>query len=1654
MATKTKDYVATLSSDYSTQNPISVSKKTALIVDGITNKDDVSNLKFSIVKKGTSSYLLVTNSDSSKGIKLSNYSSIKYVKTDIVSSKKYELTDIIANSLVDNTANVISSYNKKKLTATGTTNYNDKIDMSLSDYAPTGATNIKKNKGLTINGGNGNDEIKGTTYNDTITGGKGDNKFYYTGGNDTIKLTKDENLTIIDDTEWSGIKTDKNDLLFYYQNDEGKIVKSIRIKDFAKTNVVGANGSIKLNTAGTEHYYDLNMAQLLAYGKDDFKLDNKKKTATLTGSRLSEIITDDTTLNGYTKTINTGNGVNTVNVNSSGKVTVNGGNGVDNITIDGQGTHIVKTGAGENSVTITSSAQGKATITGGADKDLIQVFNNDSDTTINAGNGNNVVYIQGSTAKNTVTTGSGADTITLATNADGITSTVNAGNGANNITFQGKGNNTIISGKDNDTINVNTGTTNTIIKAGKGENTINIENNPYSSFGNITLTEEKVSATNIINFKYAIDTNYTLIESGNDLIIQNDSEYANGSKIKIQGYYLTRTSKTKYAEIELKINGTSKTVDELLTLTGKGMTIGGSGTITGTENADNILANDYDTTLKASNDKITAGKGNDTINAGRGKNTIKFNVGDGADIIQDGGGTDTLVFANGVAVTAKYVKNDLVISYGTQGDTITLKDYTTDHSVKNIQIGTAKAKSIETYLPEPEVLKVGNYNIIQGTDNADNIIGTTSSDKIFGGNGNDTLNGNNGNDYLYGGAGDDTITGGKGNDTLFGGSGSNKFYFNTGDGQDIFLEDGVDNTLIFNNISNLNNLTFSLSEYGMGNYSNYDLVIKYSSNDTVTIKNFLSQPDSSSGYVYDFSGYKIQTGANGTPQSLLGIVNSIDSIKKTITINDNYKSNPKSVSSGEAQLGNQLDNIITGRTASDGADTTKTQYIFGMDGNDTITANGSDVDAGSGDDIITYNTASTYVYGGSGNDILNAEGSSGYGGDGDDVFYGIGSMSGDRGDDKFYLQGSSNPTDETQSSKQFNVITGSGNDYVDATKVTSLYDGDTITITTGEGVNTLHLDGSKAVNIILGLAETYRDISTNNGIEYQKLIESNMYNYNFNIYYTAYEKDGDLIIVSNRGGEQAEEYDNSTFQTVKNDGIGAGVTIIKGYTDLSNEQKANIKITYLPSNPYVNKSFVYPYKEGGAIMETYTLPDFLANIVNNSNEIYTTLEDFSETQTYTTKWFNKIDNSTIANTTVTGTDDADYILGGTSAQTINAGAGNDVVYANDFGSHNSNGDYVESQKSTQTTINGEGGNDYIIGSTGVDVINGGTGRDYIHGGAGDDILIGGSIETFEGATSNALYKYDEIHGGNGDDTIYSVNENQSYQGGETYYKNFLYGEEGDDTIYANGYADQVYGGEGDDTIYSYAQKYHQDSWDRDTNLFGGLGDDKIYIKSTVGVYADGGEGNDLIDVSESTGNYNRLEGGSGNDTINGGSGSSEIVGGMGDDIIYGGDGDEEIYGGVMSQAQQAFESDTIHAGKGSDIIYAGGSSKIFGDEGSNTIYFGTGSYNEASNLYITGGTGDDTYIYHGYNGIDSIAASEGNDVIKFANFSSAKTEQFENDLAIKYTNTSNITNVLILKDYFLSQNSFNDFSIATYNSDDVSGTGTEYTVAAFINNYQ
>lgn len=1647
MATKTKDYNATLSSDYSTQNLISVNKKTALIVDGITNKDDISDLKFSIVKEGTSSYLLVTNSDSSKGIKLSNYSSIKYVKTDIVSSKKYELTDIIANSLVDNTENVISSYSKKKLTATGATNYNDKIDMSLSDYAPTGATNIKKNKGLTINGGNGDDEIKGTTYNDTIAGGKGENTIYIkndTFGKDTIVLTKGEKLTL-DMTAYTDIKS-TNDLKgklkvsgknLVITTDNGELT----LKNFAKSNVVN-DGYVRIKLNNGE-FVDLNSDEVLSYTSEDFSKNDRKKTATLTGSRLSEIITDDTTLNGYTKTINTGNGVNTVNVNSSGKVTVNGGNGVDNITIDGQGTHIVKTGAGENSVTITSSAQGKATITGGADKDLIQVFNNDSDTTINAGNGDNVVYIQGSTAKNIVTAGSGADTITLATNADGITSTVNAGNGANNITFQGKGNNTIISGKDNDTINVNTGTTNTTIKAGKGENTINIENNPYSSFGNITLTEEKVNATNIINFKYEIDNNYTLIESGNDLIIQNDSEYANGSKIKIQGYYLTRTSKTKYAEIELKINGTSKTVDELLSLTGKGMTIGGSGTITGTKNADNILANDYDTTLKASNDTITAGKGNDTINAGRGKNTIKFNVGDGADIIQDGGGTDTLVFANGVAVTAKYVENDLVISYGTQGDTITLKDYTTDHSVKNIKIGD-KTTALETYLPEPEKFLINQANLIQGTEEADNItIKTAGVNKVYAGNGNDTITtgGNGSTNYVYAGAGNDTITSGAGQDTIFGGGGENTICIGKNSGADTMQGLGESNILVFKDLDNINNLKFTMGAQGTVSYIADLTITGYgNSSDSLTIKSFFGVEDC------DYSKYIVKD-KNGNSDTLYNLLAKSDIAKQYFE--GTYKASRKSYTTSPAQRTTQIDSVIYGNTPG----ITNHNVIVGAGGNNTYYSGGFNTGA-AGSGMYGY----TMIYGGDGDETFHAEG--------DRIYFNGETI---KNTNSVYVVTKNDGTKEIKQGLFYRTPIANETPYMAQLDVY------------GEHDNIYYTEDPDKIAILLADTETY-------GIQGVGLVgdgTNGIVNLDVITSYTHVLSggDGNDTFYTSSGGEGGASNDIFYGSGEMQGGQGDDKFIFKedyelnkadtwygASTNSGNDFIDTTKITTVLNNPisirfgegvntlkvdgrndinmYLDTTSTYVEENTSLFIET-------KNLGHDSNVHFTAFEKDGKLYiasnngrgagTLIIEGWGKLKTEQKDKITFTykasheqygGNESTTYkvseflkIIDGTSDLMVPNGNGaHNYTFTNNSGEfHRVKETYafnvIDNSNGSLSTINGNGTtvtadrntydvNGEITGTTNKIVdyyIIGGAGSQTINGGDGNDVIYGDNLNGHDSngdyISSTANDGNDIINGGKGNDYIIGGGGNDFIDGGAG--KDYIDGGDGDDTIVGgtteesdlantNYNYKELHGGNGNDTIYSIGA-YTDGNFDADkaksyqgggkyyrNNIYSGDGDDVIYANS-YNDYVYAGNGDDTIYSYKN--NYNDYYNADSSSVLYGGAGNDKIylygdatqTGVYKIAYAYGEDGDDIL------DARGSLSHNNLDGGNGDDIIYASSAGdSINGGYGDDIIYGGDGD----DDIYGGEGLSDSDIIYGG-GGNDTISAlgsskiygGDGNDVI-------------------------------------------------------------------------
>ncbi|RZU52366.1 hemolysin type calcium-binding protein [Krasilnikovia cinnamomea] len=143
-----------------------------------------------------------------------------------------------------------------------------------------------------------------------------------------------------------------------------------------------------------------------------------------------------------------------------------------------------------------------------------------------------------------------------------------------------------------------------------------------------------------------------------------------------------------------------------------------------------------------------------------------------------------------------------------------------------------------------------------------------------------------------------------------------------------------------------------------------------------------------------------------------------------------------------------------------------------------------------------------------------------------------------------------------------------------------------------------------------------------------------------------------------------------------------------------------------------------------------------------------------------------------------------------------------------------------------------------------------------------------------------------------------------------------------------------------------------------------------------------GDKNDT--VTNKTGVYLLVNGGSGNDTLNGGSGKDELQGGSGNDKLIGNGGNDRLYG--QSGADTAFGksgNDLIAGGTGNDtlggdtgndeIVGESGNDSLYGSSGIDTLVGGTGADK------ISAGDGDD--IVDGEAGVDNISGGNGNDVI-------------------------------------------------------------------------
>jgi Ca2+-binding RTX toxin-like protein len=259
-------------------------------------------------------------------------------------------------------------------------------------------------------------------------------------------------------------------------------------------------------------------------------------------------------------------------------------------------------------------------------------------------------------------------------------------------------------------------------------------------------------------------------------------------------------------------------------------------------------------------------------------------------------------------------------------------------------------------------------------------------------------------------------------------------------------------------------------------------------------------------------------------------------------------------------------------------------------------------------------------------------------------------------------------------------------------------------------------------------------------------------------------------------------------------------------------------------------------------------------------------------------------------------------------------------------------------------LDGGGGNDSIDGLGGDDTILGGLGNDTLNGGGGNDTVeysdhvtnVNINLNTGR-ATSTAeldlLSNFENATGGAGNDRITGSSSANTLQGGDGNDTingldgaDILVGNDGDDEFTMGGApdgADTLYGGD----IPVDPTPPEEGAGGFDTADYSGR--TEAVSLSLDGAANDGEAGeNDLI-----FGDIDRLLGGEGDDTLTGDQFANELIGNEGNDSLEGFEGD-----------------DTLRGNDGDDTLLAGdGADEVWGGQGIDTIEtFGDGAVDTGS----------------------------------------------------------------------------------------------------------
>ncbi|WP_138503218.1 RHS repeat-associated core domain-containing protein [Nostoc sp. PA-18-2419] len=262
-------------------------------------------------------------------------------------------------------------------------------------------------------------------------------------------------------------------------------------------------------------------------------------------------------------------------------------------------------------------------------------------------------------------------------------------------------------------------------------------------------------------------------------------------------------------------------------------------------------------------------------------------------------------------------------------------------------------------------------NVIFGTSGNDTLNGSTGNDQINGAVGNDVISGGAGNDILDGALGNDTINGGDGNDTIKAGLGTDRV--DGGNGQDTLELDLSGQTANLNITNPLNGGSLP----GIASATNFEFLklTTGSGNDTITQATVINGNVFRSDDVFNGgAGNDVINPGLGVNDRVNG-GSGVDTLILNYSINDvgnkmqftvaDTNANGFSGSAGRtATTGGWLDSISF--TGIDRFNITATRNADTID----IGAINSTVNAGDGNDTVTFRTIGFTADGGAGTDKL------------------------------------------------------------------------------------------------------------------------------------------------------------------------------------------------------------------------------------------------------------------------------------------------------------------------------------------------------------------------------------------------------------------------------------------------------------------------------------------------------------------------------------------------------------------------------------------------------------------------------------------------------------------------------------------------------------